>query len=232
MTTRDSHLAETALTYIDPRQTAGFLLGLRSRGIQSVAVLRALERIPRAAFAPPELAHLVYRDIALPLPCGQTMHDPLLVAQLVEALDVFPHHKVLEIGTGSGFVSAILSTLAEEITTMERYRTLHKQATQRFAALALRNIRARLGDGLSPFNEAGRYDRILVHGRLGDVPDTLAAALAPGGNIIATRHVHGAGGSAGEFLTRFSRGGPGQFSARSLFACRMPPLAAGLAKVL
>lgn len=233
------------MSFVDPRQTAGFLLGLRGRGIHNVALLRALERMPRAAFVPPEFAHLAQRDIALPLPCGQTMHEPLLAAQIVEALDVAAHHKVLEIGTGSGFVSALLSVLADEVTTLERYATLVKQARQRFAALALRNIRLRHADAFAPLNEAGRYDRILVHALIEDVPDSLAAALAPGGSIVAAKELHGSGsvrvGSAlahvggaqsNRWLMRFSRGGLGRFTARTLFACHLQPLVPELAQHL
>ena len=218
----------------DPRQTAGYLLGLRGRGIRSVAVLRALEQTPRAAFAPPEHAHLAQADMALPLACGQTMPEPLYTARLLEALDLAPHHRVLEIGTGSGFAAALMAALAAEVVTFERFRTLASQAAQRFRALKLDNIRASWDDGLAAQLEAGRYDRIVAHGVIGDVPEVLSAALAPGGALFAGRAAPGGRGAAQErqHLTRLTRGAPGSFAAKAVCGCRLLPLDEARAKAL
>lgn len=228
----------------DPRQTAGYLLGLRGHGIHSVAVLRALEQTPRAAFAPPEHAHLALDNLALPLPCGQTMPEPLHIARLAEALDLAPHHRVLEIGTGSGFASAVMAAMVQEVVTFERFRTLAAQAAQRFHSLGLQNIRALWDDGLAPLHEAGRYDRIVVHGVLEHVPDALSAALAPGGTIFAGRlatqgqgQVQAQGQVQGpaqerQWLMRLARGAPGNFMARVIGGCRLLPLGEGRSKSL
>lgn len=218
----------------DPRQTASYLLGLRGRGIRSVSVLRALERTPRAAFTPPEHAHLAQADMALPLACGQTMPEPLYAARLIEALDLAPHHKVLEIGTGSGFATALMAALAAEVVTFERFRALATQAAQRFRALKLDNIRASWDDGLAAELDAGRYDRIVAHGVIGDVPEALGAALAPGGVLFAGRAAAaGRGGpQARQQLTRFARGAPGGYCAKAVCGCRLLPLGAGRASAL
>src|SRR3954467_14590595 len=104
--------------------TMQFLLRLRERGIAQIGVLRALETIPRETFVPHRHADLAWRDMALPIACGQTMPEPYLVARMVEALGVHPGHRVLEIGTGNGYSAAILSKIASEVVTVERYKTL------------------------------------------------------------------------------------------------------------
>ena len=218
----------------DPRQTAGYLLGLRGKGIRNVGVLRALEQTPRAVFAPPELAHLAQVDMALPLACGQTMPEPLQIARLMEALDLAPHHKILEIGTGSGFAAALMAAMAAEVVTIERYHTLAVQAARRLQAFGLENITAVWDDGLTHPLEAGRYDRIVVHGVIDQVPEALSLALAPGGAIFAGRTASPGRGPPQDrqWLMRFSRGAPGSFTARVIGACRLPALGEGKAKAL
>ena len=218
----------------DPRQTAGYLLGLRGKGIRNIGVLRALEQTPRAAFAPPEHAHLAQTDIALPLACGQTMPEPLYIARLMEALDLAPHHKVLEIGTGSGFATAVMAALAGEVVTFERFRALATQAAKRFRTLNLENVKAVWDDGLAQPHEAGRYDRIVVHGVIDHVPEVLSTALAPGGTIFAGRVATPGREPPQEhqWLMRFSRGAPGSFTARVMGGCRLLPLCEGRSKAL
>jgi protein-L-isoaspartate(D-aspartate) O-methyltransferase len=222
------------MTLTDPRQTAGYLLDLRGKGIRNVGVLRALEQTSRAAFAPPEHAHLAQRDIALPLACGQTMPEPLYAARLAEAIDLAPHHKVLEIGTGSGFFTAVMAAMAGEVDTFERFRSLAKQAAQRLRALNLRNITANWDDGLAAPLVAGRYDRIVVHGVIDQVPDVLSNALAPGGHIFAGRVATPGRGAPQDrqWLMRFSRGAPGSYIGRVMGGCRLLPLGQGKALAL
>jgi protein-L-isoaspartate(D-aspartate) O-methyltransferase len=161
-----------------------FLLRLRERGIAQTVVLRALETIPREDFVPHRHTDLAWRDIALPIGCGQTMPEPYLVARMVEALGVLPGHRVLEIGTGNGYSAAILSRLAREVVTVERFRTLASAAAIRFTALGLENVRVIFADGLALDEEVGLFDRILVQGVVADVPAALLARLAAGGVVV------------------------------------------------
>ena len=105
-----------------------FLLKLRRRGIMDQAVLRAMDEVPRARFVPAEFASRAHADQALPIACGQTISQPYVVAFMTEKLEVRPHHRVLEIGTGSGYQAAVLSRLAREVVSIERYRTLADSA--------------------------------------------------------------------------------------------------------
>src|SRR5690348_17723314 len=126
-----------------------FLLTLRRRGIGDAAVLRAMDEVPRERFVARELVGNSYADHALPIACGQTISQPYVVAYMTEQLAVLPHHRVLEIGTGSGYQAAVLSRLAREVVTIERYRTLAEQARQRLEALGYDNVEVVVGDGLA-----------------------------------------------------------------------------------
>ncbi len=115
-----------------------FLLSLRRRGISDAAVLRAMDAVPREHFVLPEFADAAYADQAMPIACGQTISQPYVVAYMTEQLDVKREHRVLEVGTGSGYQAAILSQLAGEVVTVERYRTLAEGARKALAGLGLR----------------------------------------------------------------------------------------------
>src|SRR5689334_18044940 len=112
-----------------------FQLALRRRGISDQAVLRAMEEVPRQNFVAPNFLDSAYADHALPIDCGQTISQPFVVAYMTEQLEVGPEHRVLEIGTGSGYQAAILSRLAREVVTVERYRTLAETARERLREL-------------------------------------------------------------------------------------------------
>ena len=114
---------------------AAFFLRMRARGIQDRAVLRAFELIPRAFFADPRHGALAARDVPLPLPCGQIMPEPWLLARMIEALNVAPEHHVLEIGAGSGYATAILAALSGDVIGIERFQTLARAAQGRLASL-------------------------------------------------------------------------------------------------
>jgi len=137
-----------------PKQPAGdggvgrmqFLLDLRRRGITDVAVLRALDEVPREHFVETRFADAAYADRALPIACGQTISQPFVVAYMTEQLGVRPEHRVLEVGTGSGYQAAVLSRLAREVVTVERYRTLADEARKRLATLGYPNVEVRVAD--------------------------------------------------------------------------------------
>ena len=159
-----------------------FLLALRRRGITSAAVLRAMDEVPREYFVPPEHAEAAYGDFALPIACGQTISQPYLVAYMSEQLAVEPHHRVIEIGTGSGYQAAVLSRLARAVVSVERYRTLAEAARARLQTLGFDNVEVIAGDGLG--GAAGSFDRILVTAAAEEVPQVLLDALAEGGVMV------------------------------------------------
>src|SRR5579863_5334214 len=104
------------------------MLRMRARGIQDLALLRALERAPRALFMPQRYGDIAARDIALPIGCGQTAPPPAMVAAMIEALALEPHHDVLEVGAGTGYATALIAQLAREVTTLERCQSLALEA--------------------------------------------------------------------------------------------------------
>src|SRR5690348_18484023 len=134
-----------------------FQLALRRRGISDQAVLRAMEEVPRENFVTANFIDSAYADQALPIECGQTISQPFVVAYMTEQLDVAPSHRVLEIGTGSGYQTAVLSRLAKEVVSVERFRTLAAAARERLARLGCGNVEIVTGDGLAGWPERAPY---------------------------------------------------------------------------
>src|SRR3954469_16932852 len=161
-----------------------FLLGPRRRGIADQAVLRAMDEVPRAQFVEPESAGHAYADQALPIACGQTISQPYVVAYMSEQLGVRPHHRVLEIGTGSCYQAAVLSRMAREVVSVERYRTLAERARARLKTLGYENVEVRIGDGLAGAPEQAPFDCIIVTAAAETVPEALVEQLADGGVMI------------------------------------------------
>src|SRR5437660_3127357 len=125
-----------------------FLLGLRRRGISDPAVLRAMDEVPREHFVESSFMDKAYADQALPIACGQTISQPYVVAFMTEHLDVQPTHRVLEVGTGSGYRAAVLSRLARDVVSVERYRTQADAARQRLSLLGYDHVEVVVGAGL------------------------------------------------------------------------------------
>ncbi len=170
-----------------PRRDDGrmeFLLKLRGRGIMDQAVLRAMDEVPRERFVPVEFVAQAQADQALPIACGQTISQPYVVAYMTEKLNVRPHHRVLEVGTGSGYQAAVLSRLAGEVVTIERYRTLADAARARLAAFGFGNVTVIAGDGLAGVPPRAPFDRILVTAAAERLPQTLIDQLADGGIML------------------------------------------------
>lgn len=167
--------------------TAEFLLRLRAKGVRDLAVLRALEAVPREVFVPHRYADLATRDVALPIACGQTMSEPFLVARMLEALAPAPASRVLEIGAGSGYTSAILARLSLEVLSIERYQSLATEARTRLEALGVTNAAVVWGDGMAVPPAAGVFDRLLVHAVLEEVPSSLTELMAEGGVMVYAR---------------------------------------------
>jgi protein-L-isoaspartate(D-aspartate) O-methyltransferase len=160
------------------------IMALRRSGVTDTAVLAAIERIPRESFVPEAFHDQAYEDKALPIGQGQTISQPQVVALMTQAMDLTPRHKVLEIGTGSGYQSAVLARLSRRVYTIERHRALLAEAERRFAALRIHNITAIAGDGMKGWPAQAPFDRIIVTAAAAGMPETLLAQLAVGGIMV------------------------------------------------
>jgi protein-L-isoaspartate(D-aspartate) O-methyltransferase len=204
-----------------------FLLTLRRRGISDQAVLRAMDEVPRGDFVDADFADRAYADHALPISCGQTISQPYVVAYMTEQLALRPHHRVLEVGTGSGYQAAVLSRLARTVVTIERYRTLAEQATARLAALGYDNVEVVVGDGFAGVPGGAPYDRIIVTAAAEEVPQTLVDQLADDGIMILPFGPHG----GAQHIIKLTKSTTG-IVRESLIAVRFVPLLPGQAQEL
>jgi protein-L-isoaspartate(D-aspartate) O-methyltransferase len=204
-----------------------FLLSLRKRGIMDAAVLRALDEVPREHFVEGPQLDVAYADRALPIACGQTISQPYVVAYMTEKLDVKPHHRVLEIGTGSGYQAAVLARLAREVVSIERYRTLAERARMRLETLGYRNVEVVLGDGLAAVPGRGHFERIIVTAAAETVPQTLVDALTDDGLMMLPLGPHG----GTQRLVKLTKTA-GELAREELVAVRFVPLIAGQAREL
>lgn len=208
-------------------RTVAFLLSLRAQGVRDLAVLRAMEKVARERFAPSRFADLARQDVSVPLPCGQTMTAPHTVASLLSALDLQPSMRALEVGTGSGYVAALLAAMGGEVVSLERYRTLALAAHERLAASGFATVDLRHADGFQPDRTLGRFDRILVNGVTDTVPEALLARLSPGGKLVGALRVEGVARRI--VVTRLA---DGSFDHAPGPQVRLPPLVPGLAQAL
>jgi protein-L-isoaspartate(D-aspartate) O-methyltransferase len=157
---------------------------LASRGIRDCRVLAAMAWLPREWFLPPHLAREAYDDAPLPIGSGQTISQPLIVALMTEALAPRRYDRVLEIGTGSGYQTAILARLVQRVYTIERLPDLLVEAEERFRRLGLDNIETRLGDGAPGWPEAAPFQGIIVTAAAPGIPAPLTEQLGPGGRLV------------------------------------------------
>jgi protein-L-isoaspartate(D-aspartate) O-methyltransferase len=204
-----------------------FLLTLRRRGIADQAVLRAMDEVPRGQFVDADFADSAYADHALPIACGQTISQPYVVAYMTEQLAVRPEHRVLEVGTGSGYQAAVLSRLAREVVSIERYRTLADKARARLSALGYDNVEVVAGDGLAGVPSRAPFDRIIVTAAAASVPETLLDQLVQGGIMVLPLGPH-AGSQQIVKLTKTETGAIRE----NLIAVRFVPLLPGQAQEL
>ena len=168
----------------DAQTKMQFLFALRSKGVTDSRVLHAMEKIDRAAFVRGLFAERAHEDMPLPIACGQTISQPSVVGLMTQALDVQPRHKVLEVGTGSGYQAAILSQLARRVYTVDRFKRLVTEAQAVFDALKIVNITAITGDGSHGLPEQAPFDRILLTAAAEDPPGPLLAQLRVGGIMV------------------------------------------------
>jgi protein-L-isoaspartate(D-aspartate) O-methyltransferase len=211
----------------NPPEKMIFQLTLRRRGISDQALLRAMDEIPREEFVEAGDRADAYRDSAMAIACGQTISQPFVVAYMTEQLQLQKHHRVLEIGTGSGYQAAILSRLAGQVLTIERYRTLADSARDRLKKLGYGKVEVVLGDGFDVPASAGNFDRILVTAAMELIPQPLMDRLEPGGILIAPVGPH----QRAQSLVRMVRTEAG-FDRRELLDVRFVPAVPGIAREL
>jgi protein-L-isoaspartate(D-aspartate) O-methyltransferase len=210
-----------------PPEKMMFQLNLRRRGISDQAVLRAMEAVPRDAFVEPSDRGDAWRDTALGICCGQTISQPFVVAYMTEQLQLRSEHRVLEIGTGSGYQAAILSKLCLKVLTIERFRMLADSARKRLQQLHCDNVEVMLGDGFDIPASAGQFDRIIVTAAMEQIPDGLSGRLEPGGILIAPVGPH----HGVQTLVRMTRTGAG-LERKELVDVRFVPALPGIAREL
>ena len=157
---------------------------LREQGIIDEKVLGQIASLPRHIFIDEALAHRAYEDTALPIGHSQTISQPFIVALMTQLLTEMPRAKVLEVGTGSGYQTALLARLCERVLTIERIKALMPKARERLSALSFRNIQMRHGDGYAGWPEHGPFDGILVTAAPPVLPELLFEQLAIGGRLI------------------------------------------------
>jgi protein-L-isoaspartate(D-aspartate) O-methyltransferase len=213
------------MNMLDPRMIQ-LVMTLRGCGVTNAKVLAAIENTPRDAFVPDRFGDQAYADRALPIDCGQTISQPFVVAHMTQALQIDDRCKVLEIGTGSGYQASILAHLARRVYTIERYRTLSKEAEARFEELRLSNIVTRVGDGSVGWPEQAPFDRIILTASAPSRPVEILGQLKDGGIAIAPVNR-----DKTQFLVRYERTGS-TFTETDLMEVRFVPMIKGEARVL
>lgn len=204
---------------------ARLILSLRQGGVTDAKVLNVVEHTPRHLFVPDLWQERAWEDSALPIACGQTISQPLIVGLMTQALKIEPRFRVLEIGTGSGYQTAVLAKLARLVYTVERYRTLLAEAEERFKTLGLLNVVTRFGDGGKGWPEQAPFDRILVTAAAPAEPTDLLSQLKPEGVLVAP-----VGRGPVQFLIRYTVRAGGEVERETLGEVRFVPLLDGVAR--
>lgn len=171
-----------ARRYEEPRRR--LVEHLREQGIDDLAVLHAFDAVPRHLFVPASLRHQAYQDVALPIGFGQTISRPTTHAFTLQCLRLSSRERVLEVGTGSGFQTALLSCLAAHVHSVERIPALARRARDLLEELRIRNVTVQIGDGALGWKAHAPYDAILVSARASTVPEPLLDQLGPGGQLL------------------------------------------------
>jgi protein-L-isoaspartate(D-aspartate) O-methyltransferase len=195
---------------------------LRRKGISSQAVLDAMGTVPRERFVPPQLQHLAYADRPQPIGCNQTISQPYIVALMTQALELSGMESVLEVGTGSGYQTAILGKLADSVLSVERFRELATRATKRLADLGYDNVKVVEGDGNLGWPPGAPYDRVIVTAAAVECPPALFEQLRDGGLLVIPL-----GGSGPQVLMQI-RKVKGDPATRVLCECAFVPMVHGV----
>jgi protein-L-isoaspartate(D-aspartate) O-methyltransferase len=204
-----------------------FLLSLKKRGISNAAVLRAMDSVPREQFVLSDYADAAYADSAMPIACGQTISQPYVVAYMTEQLEVTREHRVLEVGTGSGYQTAVLGLLAGQVYSIERYRTLADRARETLERLGYDNVTIVAGDGFDGLPQHAPYDRIMVTAAAETIPEALTGQLAEGGILLLPLGAH----DGAQRIVKLTVGQEG-LAQQDLLPVRFVPLLPGQAQEL
>jgi protein-L-isoaspartate(D-aspartate) O-methyltransferase len=206
------------------QERSEFVSDLKARGIKDEKVLAALASVPREEFVEPAHERLAFEDQALPIACGQTISQPYMVAAMTEALEISPDHKVLEIGTGSGYQAAILAKLAREVISVERHRDLADTARARLKRLGFDNVTVIHADGMAGAGAHAPFDRIVVTAAAEEIPTMLTDQLAQNGVLLAPVGAEG----AIQALVRVRKSAEGALQTEDLMPVRFVPLLPGI----
>ncbi len=212
----------------DPRfHAARLVLALRQAGVTDHRVTEALEKTPREPFVPRPFLESAWENVEMPIDCGQTLTRPVTVGVMVQALDPHREHTVLEIGCGSGYVSAVLARLARRVYSIDRYRTLVERAKLALDQLGISRVELHHADGLLGWPEAAPFDRILVMASTTELPAELARQLAPTGVAVMPIDRDGE-----QLIVRLDRQPDGTLKETTVDKGRFTPLQPGVAREL
>ncbi|MDO6500691.1 protein-L-isoaspartate(D-aspartate) O-methyltransferase [Photobacterium sanguinicancri] len=202
------------------RERHNLMTFLKQQGITNESVLAAIENVPRELFVDEAFSHQAYENNALPIGCGQTISQPYIVAKMTQLLALTPESKVLEIGTGSGYQTAVLAHLVNHVCSVERIKALQWQAKRRFKKLELHNISTKHGDGWLGWHNKGPFDAIIVTAAAESLPVELLTQLTHGGRLIIPVGEHQ------QVLKQVTRQGD-EFLYQDIEVVRFVPLVAG-----
>ncbi len=212
----------------EPKEAlAAFLLKLRSQGITDHSLLSAFESVPRRNFVPVIHITEAYARGEMPIECGQSMTAIDRVSRILSALDVNERHRVLELGTGTGYQTALLGRLAKKVVSVERFRTLHEKAEMRISQLGFENVFVKLVDGSSAKAEFGINDRIVSNCAFSKVPKKFLENLTSGGIMIAPIGA----GDAMQVMCKFTKIGS-RFATEEMFKVRSQPFIPGISSAI
>lgn len=191
----------------------------RTSGLADPRILDAFEQVPREAFLPPELRDRAYEDVALPIGLGQTISQPSMIALMLSALALSPRHRVLEVGSGSGYVLALLSRVGCQVFGVERHAELAARSRETLRQIGVTDVVVHDGDGTHGWPEHAPYDRILVSAGAPAIPEPLLAELAEGGRLVMP-----VGGAESQILVTCERDDKGTLHYRAGASCVFVPL--------
>lgn len=211
----------------DRERFAAFLMRMRAKGINNASLLDAFEATPRRGFVPAAFADAAYSDRTVPIDCGEVIEGLDLQAAVINALGIDPAHRVLEVGTGSGFTAAVMSHMAQRVSTADRFKSLCEQARSRMEALRITNVTIRQADARNGLNGEGPFDRIVVWAAFDALPRSFVDQLATGGVMICP--IGPADGV--QTLARLAKVGS-RFERDDLMSVRFQPLGSMLAAAL
>lgn len=198
---------------------------IAQRGIRDARVLDALRRTPRHLYVPENLREQAYDDTPLPIGHGQTISQPYIVGLMTELLQLEPGHKVLEIGTGSGYQAAVLARLAGRVYSIELIPELAARATATLRIAGLRNVEVRTGDGYLGWPAEAPFDRVILTAAPPELPEALVSQLKPGGRLVAP-----VGRGAGQLLILVTKAKDGQVRRETVIPVRFVPMVPGEAR--